>query len=278
MTWTTSNRQAPRGDPNLAAILTWFVPGAGHLYIGKPLFALVAFVVVQGLYWAGLQLSDGMVFEFLQPDLRGPFAGALSPEVGNLGMLVWHTRQYGSGPGFPRVWPDHIHLGAWLTALSGILNACLMVRAHVDARLGLGQRRAGTSPSTLVLLAWLIPGLGHVCQRRRLRGALVFVLLVGLLVLGTFLAQGSNLDRERHFYYWAGQFLTGAPAMLLEMAHGYTRVTSDIQYLDAGLGMVCVAGLLNVLAMLDVFAFADASPLATQASKSSTQGSAGAAA
>lgn len=274
MTWTASKRPAQRGDPNLAAILTWFVPGAGHLYLGMPLFALSAFAVVQGLYWAGLKLSDGMLFEFLQIDLRGTFAGALSPEVGNLGMLVWHTRQYGDGPGFPRSWPEHIHLGSWLTALSGILNACLMVRAHVDARLAAGQRRPGLAPPTLVLLAWLVPGLGHLCQGRHLRGVLVFVLLVGLLALGTFLAQGSNLDRERHFYYWAGQFLTGAPAMLLELAHGYPRVTSDIQYLDAGLGMVCVAGLLNVLAMLDVFGYADAQSRAMQAAPPGKQGSA----
>jgi hypothetical protein len=38
-------RQNPRteGNPNWAAVLTWLVPGAGHLYLGRPVFALAAF-------------------------------------------------------------------------------------------------------------------------------------------------------------------------------------------------------------------------------------------
>ena len=80
----------------------------------------------------------------------------------------------------------------------------------------------------------------------------IIALLVGMLVLGTLLAHGSNLDRERHFYYWAGQFLVGAPAMLLEAFHGHAPIAGEIPYVDAGLVMVCLSGLLNVLALLDV--------------------------
>src|SRR5262245_28701343 len=220
-----ASKQAGTGaEPNLAAILTWFVPGSGHVYIGRPLFGLLAFAVVEGLYFLGVRLSEGRVFEFLQPDLQSPFAGALSPEAGNLGALVWQMRAHGFGPGFPRAWPEHIHLGAWLTAISGMLNVCLMARAHLDARLPARAMR-GRSPDLLILCGWLVPGLGHVLQGRRLRGLTIGVLLCGLLALGTLLAAGSNLDRERHFYYWSGQFLAGAPAMALELVHGYRRVT-----------------------------------------------------
>jgi TM2 domain-containing membrane protein YozV len=248
------------GGADFAAVLTWFVPGAGHVYLGRPLFGIVAFVLVEGLYYLGVHLSDGRLFEFLEPDLQGPFAGALAPEVGNLGALVWHMRSYGFGPGFPRSWPEHIHLGVWLTAASGILNACLMVSANLAGRRD--ARVAARSPrATLPVVAgWLVPGLGHVLQKRVARGIAVFVLLVGLFVLGTWLAEGSNLDRERHFYYWGGQALLGAPAMLLEALHGHARVTHDIPYVDAGLVMVCLAGLLNVLALLDVFARAETEP------------------
>src|SRR5262245_2235662 len=251
-----SKQASPRGDPNLATILTWILPGAGHLYLGRALFGILAFAVVEGLFFAGIRLSDGRVLEFLQPDLQSPFAGVLSPEVGNLGALVWQTRTHGFGPGYPRPWPAHIHLGAWLTAISGILNVCLMVRANLEARLPAKSMR-GLSPDVLVLLGWAWPGLGHWLQGRRKRGIAVMILLCGLLALGTLLAQGSNLDRERHFYYWAGQFLTGLPAMALEGVHGYRRVTGPIPYADAGLVMVCVGGLLNVLALLDVCAFGE---------------------
>jgi TM2 domain-containing membrane protein YozV len=263
MNWIASTKPAPRRDSNLAVVLTWFVPGAGHLYIGRPMFALIAFAVVEGLYLLGVRLSNGMLFEYLEYDLRGMFAGALTPEAANGGALIWQIKRYGFGPGFPRPWPEHMELGVWLTAVSGILNVCLMVRAHVDARIEGAPKPAGRSPAVLVFLAWLVPGLGHVVQGRRARGAIIFVLLCGLLVLGTVLAEGSNLDRERHFYYWAGQFLAGAPVMLLEALYGHRLVQGDIAYVDAGLGFVCLAGLLNVLAMMDVFVVAESQYLGT---------------
>lgn len=246
-----------RGEPRWAALLTWFVPGAGHVYLGAPVFGLVAFAIVQGLYVLGLRLTDGMLFEYLEPDLRGPYAGALTPEVGNLGMLVYHMKAFGYGEGLPRSWPPHMHLGAWLTATSGFLNACLIARAYMDAARPRTAPVAKRSPATLVVLAWLVPGLAHVLQGRKLRGALVAVALIGLFALGTLLSEGSNLDRERHFYYWAGQFLIGAPAMIAEALHGHALVRSEIPYVDGGLGMACVAGLLNVLAMIDVVNFED---------------------
>jgi TM2 domain-containing membrane protein YozV len=257
MNWIASTKSARTRDPNLAVLLTWFVPGAGHLYIGRPLFALIAFAIVEGVYLLGVRLSNGMLFEYLEYDLRGLFAGALTPEVANGGALIWQIRRYGFGPGFPRPWPVHMELGVWLTAVSGILNMCLMVRAHVDARVEPARKPSGWSPAVLVFFAWLVPGLGHVLQGRKLRGVIVFVLLCGLLVLGTALSDGSNLDRERHFYYWAGQFLAGAPVMLLEAVFGQRSVQADITYVDAGLGFVCLAGLLNVLAMMDVFVLAE---------------------
>jgi TM2 domain-containing membrane protein YozV len=257
MNWIASTKSARTRDPNLAVLLTWLVPGAGHLYIGRPLFALIAFAIVEGIYLLGVRLTNGMLFEYLEYDLRGMFAGALTPEAANGGALIWQIRRYGFGPGFPRPWPEHMELGVWLTAISGILNVCLMVRAHVDARVEPGKRPSGWSPAVLVFFAWLVPGLAHVLQGRKVRGVIVFVLLCGLLVLGTALSDASNLDRERHFYYWAGQFLAGAPVMLLEALFGRRPVTGDIAYVDAGLGFVCLAGLLNVLAMMDVFVHAE---------------------
>jgi hypothetical protein len=263
----TSNRRDPTGrpSPDFAAILTWFVPGAGHVYLGRPWFGIVAFLLVEGLYVLGVRLSEGRLFEFLEPDLQSSLAGGLSPEVGNLGALVWHMKSYGFGSGIPRPWPAHIHFGSWLSAASGMLNACLMIHAHLLARIRARETRAATIPAVQVLAAWIVPGLGHLLQRRIARGIAIFVFLVGLFALGTVLAEGSNLDRERHFYYWGGQLLLGAPAMLAEALHGHARVTRDIPYVDAGLVMACLAGLLNVLALLDVFARAEARALETPA-------------
>ncbi|MBL8859671.1 MAG: hypothetical protein JNL28_14290 [Planctomycetes bacterium] len=255
MSWSSTKTIEPRGDANVASWLGWIIPGAGHLYVGAPILAAVAFFSVFGLLLLGIRLSNGMVFEFLDADLRGPIAGALTPEVGNLAGLVYYVKAYGLWPNFPRPWPEFIHLGSWLMASSGMLNAVFVVHAAAIARLPKDTAVRGFAPASHVLAGWLVPGLGHVLQGRRARGVAVFVMLVGLLVLGTILAEGANLNRERHFYYWSGQFLAGAPAMLLEAWHGHALVTGDIEYKDAGLVFGCLAGLLNILCLLDVQAF-----------------------
>ena len=248
-------KQRSRGsgaDATTVSLLTWVVPGAGHLMLGQGGLALVAFVVIEGLYWIGLQLSGGMTFDFLDPELRTTLAPALSPELGNLGGFVYQVRHFGYSV-VQRPWPEHIALGGTLTALSGVLNACLMVHAHVAARIADVPAAARSRPALAVFLAWLVPGLGHAFQGRLLRGACVFATLVGLFVLGTWLAEGSNLSRERHFYYWAGQFFLGAPALVAQALSGGMRIRHAIPLVDAGLVFACVAGLLNVLAMIDVF-------------------------
>ena len=79
---------------------------------------------------------------------------------------------------------------------------------------------------------WAVPGLGHVLQGRRLRGTIVFVLLVGFFVLGTLMAEGTNLSRERPFYYWSGQLLIGLPALVAEGVFGAAAVKGEITFED----------------------------------------------
>jgi len=245
------------GEPTVAALLSWIVPGGGHLYLGRPRVAAIGFALVAGLYFLGLQLSGGMGFEFLHDELRGALAPALSPELGFLGGLVYQMKAYGFGPDYPRAFPDLIYLGTALTAAAGILNLCLTAQAHHDARRPRSAGYSLQSPGVVAALAWLVPGLGHFVQGRRLRALLVFIAIVGLLVLGSQLADGANLSRERHFYYWGGQFLAGLPAIGLEFAGGHPPITGDIPYAEGGLVIAAIGGLLNILAMLDVYAVAE---------------------
>lgn len=245
------------GEPTVAALLAWIVPGAGHLYLGRQVVAAVGFAVVVGLYFLGLSLSGGMGFEFLHEELRTSLAPALSPELGFVGGLVYQMKTYGFGPGFPRAFPDLIFLGTSLTAAAGILNLCLTAQAHHDARRPRGTGYSVQSPGVVAALAWFVPGLGHLVQGRRLRALLVFLAVVGLLVLGSQLADGANLSRERHFYYWGGQFIAGLPALVLEFSSGHPPITGDIPYAEGGLVIAAIGGLLNILAMLDVYAVAE---------------------
>jgi hypothetical protein len=252
MSWSQGKIEEPRGDAAIASWLGWLVPGAGHLYVGAPVLALAGFLSVFGMLLLGIRLSDGMVFQFLDPDLRSMVAGALTPEVGNVAGLVYYMKMYGFGPLLPQRAPEYIHLGSWLMASSAMLNVAFAVHASALARMPKSVPVRGFAPASHVLAGWLVPGLGHWLQGRRARGVMVFAVLVGLLLLGTWLAAGSNLDRERHFYYWSGQFLAGGPVMILEALHGHALVTGEIEYADAGLVFGCLAGLLNILCLLDV--------------------------
>ena len=156
-----------------------------------------------------------------------------------------------------------MRLGGALCSFSGILNACLMVHVHLCARREPELERAAASgssfarPARQVLLAWAFPGLGHLAQGRTKRALIVAGVLVGLFLFGCVLCDWTNLSRERHFYYWAGQFMLGLPAVASELMGLDQPVTAAIPYVDAGLLFGCVAGLLNVLAMLDVYAYAE---------------------
>ena len=254
------------GDPTIATLLTWFVPGAGHLYVGRVGLAIAGFLVIQGLYLLGVMLSDGMFLEYLPGEMRGRFAAALTPEVGNLGALLMHVRNYGFGGPGPRPWPPMMDLGTALTATSGLLNLLLASRANLDARRPANSTPASTmdmqkDPAFCALFTWIVPGLGHILQGRRARGLVAFALVVGLFAVGTALAEGSNLDRERHFYYWAGQFLLGPVALVTEFVHGHPRLTSIPTYKDAGVVLGCIAGMLNVMLMLDVYGWGEAKVL-----------------
>ena len=241
-----------RGDPTVAVLLTWFLPGAGHLYLGRMSVGVACLLLVEGLYAVGWMLTDGRTFEFLEPELRGPLATILTPELGNLGAMIAQLRVEGYGLTEVRPFPSTMVLGYFLTALSGVANFFLMAHAHLEARTPASAPRGGVHPTLAVVAAWIVPGLGHWLQGRRLRAGIVFALLVGFFCLGTWLAGGTNLSRERHFYYWSGQVLVGLPALAGEWIAGGSAVTGPMPRLDVGLLYACLPGLLNVLAILDV--------------------------
>ncbi len=113
-----------------------------------------------------------------------------------------------------------------------------------------------------VLLAWLIPGGGHVLLKRPGRGGLiafcvVAMYLLGLMMRGALFTPKSDDLLTAVIYYggFAGNLMSGI-LYFLTVALGYTQPDVAGHVHDYGTKFLVAAGLLNVLGMVDVYEIA----------------------
>jgi hypothetical protein len=106
-----------------------------------------------------------------------------------------------------------------------------------------------------VLAAWLIPGGGHFLQRRWGRGALLFLSIAGLFLMGVamhgrlFKLTPGNIVESLGF---VSDFCAGLPFLILKFS-GYDPGELASPIADFGTKFLLIAGLLNVLCMLDAY-------------------------
>ncbi|MFP4081675.1 MAG: DUF6677 family protein [Candidatus Aminicenantes bacterium] len=106
-----------------------------------------------------------------------------------------------------------------------------------------------------LLLGWLVPGLGHVSQRKFWRGGIFFVCIYCMTILG--LIMGGKIY----------SFQTENPLTILaffsDLGNGFLYIISKFLYLGSGTlkkptfefgtAYIAGAGLLNYLVALDAF-------------------------
>jgi hypothetical protein len=139
------------------------------------------------------------------------------------------------------------------------------------------------NPYKAALLAWLVPGLGHLYQGRIGKGILYAVCILSLYFVGFAMGEGKIVywrwvnplhSPERFCLHYVGQFFVGLPALpaLLQstlkyygmspmfggfMAEPAQNVINGLQrqgkIVEVGMIYTTVAGLLNVLAIYDAF-------------------------
>jgi hypothetical protein len=140
-------------------------------------------------------------------------------------------------------------------------------------------------------LAWLVPGLGHLYQKRTAKGILYAVCILGLYFVGFTLGEGKIVywrwvnplnNPDKFCLHYVGQFFVGLPALpaliqstLLHygfhpilggfMAEPHQNVINSLlprfgKLIEVGTIYTTMAGLLNILAIYDAFegpAYAD---------------------
>ena len=140
------------------------------------------------------------------------------------------------------------------------------------------------NPKTAAFLAWLIPGLGHVYQRRYGKGVLYALCILTLYTIGFTLGEGKIVywrwvnpmnNPEKFCLYYLGQFFVGLPALpalvqgtlkyygMPEILWGFmaeppANVLNGLhprlgKLVEIGSMYTAVAGLLNVLAIYDAY-------------------------
>lgn len=113
-----------------------------------------------------------------------------------------------------------------------------------------------------VLLAWVIPGAGHFFLRRTGRAMLVFssvvvMFLLGLMMRGPmFQPQGGDLLTTVIYYGGFLSHVMSGALYFITIALGYNQPDVAGHVHDYGSKFLVGAGLLNILAMVDVWEIA----------------------
>ncbi len=136
---------------------------------------------------------------------------------------------------------------------------------------------AGTGPLVPVLLAWLVPGAGHLALRRFWPALFVALGVVPLFLLGMYLTGWENVSWTRHPFYFVLQAPAGLPAAIGALLTRETLPDRVMPHGTVGTLYSAVAGLLNLMAIADVWARAQRGDPEDAAQRATAGAAAGAA-
>lgn len=104
-----------------------------------------------------------------------------------------------------------------------------------------------------LVLAWILPGLGHFYYGRQAKALFFFALLSFVFLLGLWLGDFRDVNVDKFPLYLMAQIWMGGPVLLSLLLTSDLTITQDIAQFDAGLLFTTVAGLLNIVVMVDLY-------------------------
>lgn len=112
-------------------------------------------------------------------------------------------------------------------------------------------RRAG--------LSRLVPGLGHARAGQKGKGVLLGVAVTTVFALGLAFSGGHAVDRATASVWWIAQNLFGGGSLFAALFTGPLRMVAEPFDLQLGIVLCTVAGLMNLVVMVDAFTVAERS-------------------
>ncbi len=286
---------AMRSNPDPSRGLGWgvflagFVPGLLQFHLGQKPRAMLALASCLALFFAGWVLVGERLFYWalITPDESGSPALRLAarfglpltlPELLNLpGNAIGALLAWDGSPSGERLWrlPRPMeHLGGFLTAASGMLAAFWSAAAHWDLR----RRRDGgddapapiANPALCAGLSWLVPGLGHARAGQKDKGVLLGAAVLAVFALGLLVSHGHACDRATASVWWIAQNLCGGGSLFAALVTGPLRMESAPEHLSLGVVLCTVAGLMNLVVMVDAYTVAERSVFPVKLSEASS--------
>jgi hypothetical protein len=118
--------------------------------------------------------------------------------------------------------------------------------------------QSSSYPTMVLLAGWLIPGAGHMMQRKWIRGGLLMFSIVMMFVIGLALKgkiYSPNTGDLLDILNFAGDLGNGLLYVLARL-FDLGQVTVQVATADYGTKFMVVAGLLNVIAAVDAHSLA----------------------
>jgi len=108
----------------------------------------------------------------------------------------------------------------------------------------------------IALAAWAVPGLGHLLLGKPHKAAYFGLLILGIFGLGLVFGHGASVSAARFPWHIYGQMGAGLPALLADRLLGVIPQGRTIDRLELGVVFTTVAGIMNVVAIVDAYELA----------------------